>query len=203
MNIFVTSDLHLGHNKEFVYKARGFKNIEEHDQALIGNWNATVRPEDTVYIGGDILLKHNLEDNEFVYGLALLRQLNGKLNILRGNHDSLDKIKRYKSCPNVVSAGDAALYLDYPETGSYHFYLSHYPCLISPTKLKPVKTALINLFGHTHQKEKFYTDPDMCEGRYKNGHPYMFHVGLDSNNLRPVLLDDIIEAVKRKRSEYP
>lgn len=203
MKKFVTSDLHLGHNKEFLYKARGFVSIEEHDLALVKIWNETVSPDDTVYILGDIMLKHNLEDNEFEYGLSLLRQLNGKLIIIRGNHDSLDKLERYKTCPNVVSAGDAAAYLNYPEAGSYHFYLSHYPCLISQTKLKPVKTALINLFGHTHQTEKFFTAPGMCEGRFKNGHPYMYHVGMDSHNMRPVLLDDIIEEIKRKRSEYP
>lgn len=35
--IWVTSDLHIGHNKEFVYKERGFQSIEEHDSALLSN----------------------------------------------------------------------------------------------------------------------------------------------------------------------
>ena len=41
---------------------------------------------------------------------------------------------------------------------------------------------LINLFGHTHQQKQFYEDM-----------PYMFHVGMDSNNCTPVLLDDAIQ----------
>jgi hypothetical protein len=31
--------------------------------------------------------------------------------------------------------------------------------------------------------------------------PYLFHVGLDSNDCRPVLLDDAIEMMKEKTQE--
>ena len=48
--IWVTSDLHIGHNKEFVYKERGFQSIEEHDSALLSNWNELVSPDDVVYV---------------------------------------------------------------------------------------------------------------------------------------------------------
>lgn len=116
-----------------------------------------------------VMLKHNLQDTDFSYGLSILEQLNGKLIIIRGNHDSIGKIEKYKTCQNVVQAGDAALYLDYPETGRYHFYLTHYPTLVSHKNLKPVKSALINIYGHTHQKERFY-----------EGHPYMYCACLDN-----------------------
>jgi hypothetical protein len=46
---------------------------------------------------------------------------------------------------------------------------------------------LINLYGHTHQQNKFYMSM-----------PYMFHVGMDSNNCTPVLLDDAIEMMKKE-----
>ena len=133
--IWVTSDLHIGHNREFIYKTRGFNNIEEHDKKLVINWNELVDPADVVYILGDVMLKHNLQDTDFSYGLSILEQLNGKLIIIRGNHDSIGKIEKYKTCQNVVQAGDAALYLDYPETGRYHFYLTHYPTPVSYTHL--------------------------------------------------------------------
>ena len=48
-----------------------------------------------------------------------------------------------------------------------------------------LRMHLINLFGHTHQQNKFYMSM-----------PYMFHVGMDSNNCTPVLLDDAIEMMK-------
>ena len=38
-NIWFTSDLHFCHDKEFLYKPRGFNSIEEHDTAIIQNWN--------------------------------------------------------------------------------------------------------------------------------------------------------------------
>ena len=37
--IFVTSDLHFGHDRGFLYEPRGFSNIEDHDEAVIANWN--------------------------------------------------------------------------------------------------------------------------------------------------------------------
>lgn len=46
--IFVTSDLHIGHNKEFLYKPRGFSSIEEHDKALIENWNNLIKDYPTI-----------------------------------------------------------------------------------------------------------------------------------------------------------
>lgn len=190
-NIWVTSDLHIGHDKSFLYEPRGFESIEEHDRTLLENWNELVNANDTVYVLGDVMLRHNLDDTDFSYGLSVLQKLNGRLVIIRGNHDSVNKIEKYKGCGNVVSAGDAALYLNYPEKGSYHFYLSHYPTLVFRKKLKPLKTAIINLYGHIHQKEKFY-----------QGYPYMYCVCLDAHDMRPVLLDSIIEEIKVKRSAY-
>jgi calcineurin-like phosphoesterase family protein len=46
---------------------------------------------------------------------------------------------------------------------------------------------LINIYGHTHQSKPFYNDI-----------PFMFHVGLDSNGNKPVLLDDAIEIMKQE-----
>ena len=48
-----------------------------------------------------------------------------------------------------------------------------------------LRMHLINLFGHTHQNKQFYQDI-----------PFMFHVGMDSNDCRPVLLDDAIQMMK-------
>lgn len=189
--VWITSDLHIGHNRDFVYEDRGFGSIEEHDEALLANWNELVDEDDTVYILGDVMLKKDLQDINFSYGISVLKKLKGKLIIFRGNHDSDEKIERYMECSNVISAGHAAMYLDYPETGSYHFYLSHYPTLISHEKLKQMKAALINLYGHTHQKERFYND-----------HPYMYCVCLDAHDMRPVLLEDIIEEVRKKKWDY-
>lgn len=189
--IWITSDLHIGHNKEFVFQNRGFDSIEEHDRTLVENWNSLVEEEDTVYILGDIMLMHDSQDTDFLYGMEIFRKLNGKLILIRGNHDSEMRIEKYRECPQVISAGDAALYLDYPNKGGYHFYLSHYPTLVSHTKLRPMKAAVINIYGHTHQTEHFYEE-----------HPYMYCACLDAHEMKPVLLEDIIEEIRLKKSAY-
>ena len=38
--IYFSSDLHFSHNKDFIYKARGFTSIEEHDEEIIKRFNS-------------------------------------------------------------------------------------------------------------------------------------------------------------------
>ena len=73
--IFVTSDTHFGHDRKFLYSPRGFKSIQEHDEAIIQNWNSVVEPDDTVYHLGDVMLG----DNE--HGMECLKRLNGNIII--------------------------------------------------------------------------------------------------------------------------
>ena len=39
MSIYVTSDLHWGHNKEFIWKARGYSSVEDMNEAQIIKFN--------------------------------------------------------------------------------------------------------------------------------------------------------------------
>ena len=57
--IWFTSDFHFGHEKEFLWKPRGFTTWEEHAQKVIENYNSVVRPNDEVYILGDCMLKND------------------------------------------------------------------------------------------------------------------------------------------------
>lgn len=54
--IYFTSDLHFGHNKEFLYKSRGYNSLNEMTEDIILKWNSTVQNEDDVYILGDLML---------------------------------------------------------------------------------------------------------------------------------------------------
>lgn len=176
MNIYVTSDTHFGHDREFLFKPRGFSSIEEHDTEVIKRWNARVGPEDIVYHLGDVMLGNN------EYGMNCLKQLNGHIKIIPGNHDTSTRLKLYATLENVevLSLAEALKY------NKYNFYLSHHPTMTSNLEKSPhLRMHLINLFGHTHQTKMFYEDM-----------PYMFHIGMDSNNCTPVLLDDAIEFMK-------
>ena len=48
--VFLTSDLHFGHDREFIWKARGFNSIEEMNETYVSRWNDTVCDEDDIYV---------------------------------------------------------------------------------------------------------------------------------------------------------
>ena len=174
--IFITSDTHFGHDREFLFGPRGFTSIEEHDQEVIRRWNSVVGPDDVVYHLGDVMLNDN------AHGMECLRQLNGQIKIVPGNHDTDSRLKLYAQLENV-EVMPMAIPLKYKK---YNFYLSHHPTLTSNLEKAPyLRMHLINLYGHTHQQGKFFQDM-----------PFMFHVGMDSNNCTPVLLDDAIQMMK-------
>jgi calcineurin-like phosphoesterase family protein len=58
MTIYFTSDLHLGHKNIIRLSNRPFETIEEMDAELIAQYNATVKPGDTVYDLGDFSFKN-------------------------------------------------------------------------------------------------------------------------------------------------
>ena len=179
--IWFTSDTHFGHQKEFLWAPRGFNSIEEHDEAIIHNWNEIVSPEDEVYHLGDVMLN----DNE--HGLECIKRLNGKIHILIGNHDTDTRIELYKTCPNIVSIDDAKEV----KIGKYYFWLCHYPTITANyDDDKPWAKHLINIYGHTHQQSKFYND-----------NPYMYCVCLDAHDNYPVSLEQILKDIKNKKIE--
>ena len=180
MSIYFTSDLHIGHNKDFLWKARGFSSIEQHDTAILNNWNRVVEDEDTVYILGDLFLGGNKTEFNRIFS-----QLKGHKILIRGNHDTTNKIKMYVEEYNIEDKGYADIFI----YKKHRFYLSHYPTFTAnydDNKRQP----LINLFGHTHQKINFF---DV-------NNPYMYHVGVDSHLFTPVSIDEIIEDINNKRS---
>ena len=46
-NIWFTSDLHLCHDREFVWETRGFNSVDEMNQAIVDRFNSVIQPEDT------------------------------------------------------------------------------------------------------------------------------------------------------------
>jgi len=174
--IWFTSDLHLGHDREFIYKPRGFNSVYEMNEAIINNFNSTVAMNDDVYILGDLTLGPTVE------GIKLIKNLKGNIHIVRGNHDTNNRILEYNKCYNVVEITEG----QYFHCARHNFYLNHYPTFTSNLeKSDNLKEHLINLYGHTHQKDNFY-----------NGIPFMYHVGVDSHNCFPVHVDTIITDIK-------
>jgi calcineurin-like phosphoesterase family protein len=178
--IWLSSDFHFCHDREFIYKPRGFGSVKEMNAAIIENWNKKVNNEDIAFILGDIMLNDNAK------GVQLLKSLRGHLIIITGNHDTAARIDLYKQCWNVEGVVDA-LAVDYKK---HHFFLSHYPSFTGNLEKEALSQMVINLYGHTHQKSNFYNDI-----------PFMYHIGVDSHNCAPVLLDNIINECYAKVEE--
>ena len=173
--IYLTSDLHLGHDREFIWKARGFTSVDEMNETIVQKWNETVSTEDDVYILGDVILGD--PDN-----IEYVKRLNGKLHIVLGNHDTSNREKMYRGLPNVVEVAEVGIRLKYKK---HHFVLTHYHMMTGnlDDKDKGLKARIINLCGHSHTIDKYQ---DMDKG-------IIYHCEGDAHDCYPILIDDIIQ----------
>ena len=90
-NPWFTADTHFGHEKIIGYCDRPFKNVEEMDSTMILNWNEVVDEHDEVYHLGDFAFTNDPEKVNWY-----LSQLNGKVRLVKGNHDNLRVLKKTK-----------------------------------------------------------------------------------------------------------
>jgi calcineurin-like phosphoesterase family protein len=180
--IYFTADWHFNHNRHFIYESRGFDSVEQMNEAIIERHNRVVNQLDTVYVLGDLCLggADSLDRNK-----QLIEQMNGRLTIILGNHDTPARIEMYNQCKNV----EKITYADVLKYKKYHFYLSHYPTITTNFDYyKPLCARILNLYGHTHQDTNFYDDL-----------PFMYHVGIDSHNCEPVNINTIIADMEQCR----
>lgn len=179
--IWFTSDTHFGHDREFIWGPRGFKNVWDMNKAIVSNWNSVVGPEDDVYHLGDVMLGQN------EVGLSYLKQLKGYIHIIRGNHDTDARWDSYIDCYNVVEICNAKYLKIYKQ----NFFLCHYPTMTSNLeKTAALKEHLLCLYGHTHQQNNFY-----------NGLPFCYHVGVDSHNCTPVSLEQVLADIQTEANK--
>jgi calcineurin-like phosphoesterase family protein len=176
--IWLISDLHFNHDKDFIWKARGFNSIQEMNEEIIKNFNSVVAPEDTVYILGD-----NMMGTDTDAGLAYLKRLNGIKYAAIGNHDTDARIEAYKKADIFA---DIQFGYRIKVKGKV-YVLTHYPTVTANGE----DLKVVNLYGHTHQ----------AESNFFEERPYMYHVGLDSHNCFPVDMETIITDIKNFKEE--
>lgn len=183
-NIWFTSDLHLMHDKAFLWEPRGFSNQKEMCEAIVENWNSVVKPEDIVYDMGDMAL------SDVQSAVKYLKKLNGKHFWIRGNHDTDNKIQYI-----MDYCWDQIYYIGWADVlkeGKYRFYMSHYPTLTTNYDDKKFSQHVINLHGHTHQTTNWLHAEN----------PFMYHVGLDSHNNTPVNLDEVLTDIHNRYNQF-
>lgn len=128
-NIYLISDLHLGHKNiiKFAGEYRKGSTIEEHDQWIIDTWNTTVKKSSLVWVLGDVAFTPE--------GFEKCRFLRGTKHLIMGNHDQWN-ISAYLQYFHVIR----------PSPWAYKgYWLSHAP--IHPDELRGRK----NIHGHVHQ----------------------------------------------------
>lgn len=136
MATYFISDLHFGHKNCLSYDNREFPSIEEHDEALIKNWNEAVGIDDEVWILGDVSWHNATKTNE------ILSRLNGIKHLCIGNHDK--KLLRNEQFRKFFIE-----IVDYKElylSKDKGIVLCHYPI---PT-YNHHYTGWVHLYGHVH-----------------------------------------------------
>ncbi|RFB85525.1 hydrolase [Rhizobium leguminosarum bv. trifolii] len=130
--IYFTSDTHFGDPRVLRIDKRPFPNMDEHDAALIENWNDTVGPEDEVWHLGDFISARAGDCVE------LLSRLNGRKHLIVGNNDP----------PSTKNAAGWESVQHYAELRHerYHLILCHYAF----RTWNQMGKKSINLHGHSH-----------------------------------------------------
>jgi calcineurin-like phosphoesterase family protein len=129
--IFLIGDTHFGHSKviEFEAELRPFKTIQEHDEALVTNWNSVVNPKDTVWHLGDVGFGVGFFD--------ILPRLHGVKKLVMGNHDRYPTAKYLEHFNSVYGAAKL-----------HDYILTHIP--IHPDQFYRFKG---NIHGHLHSSK--------------------------------------------------
>ena len=137
MKIWFTSDTHFRHKNimKFCPKTRLGADSDEMTEILISNWNRDVKPDDTVYLLGDVFFCNATETRK------ILDRLSGQIHLIHGNHDqvirnNLDIRDRFASVQE---------YLEIKIDGK-KVVLFHYPML----EWNGMHHGSYALFGHVH-----------------------------------------------------
>lgn len=178
--IYFTSDPHLFHSREFLWRPRGFNSEQEHREHFLAEWDRLITDEDDIYVVGDFFLGSDLDKVR-----EIASQLKGRIHLIIGNHDTDKKIELYKELPNFVEI----VYATKIKYRKREFYISHYKTDTSNLEADPCN-CVINIHGHIHTKEVHYNDI-----------PYQINVSLDAQQNRIVSIDEVIEMFNNKVKE--
>lgn len=161
-NVYVWSDLHLGHNKEFILGPRLFTSVEEHDTTLLHRWCATVSHDSTIFILGDIMFGHNAEERLYRFLKTVPFKV---LYLMPGNHAAGFKqlIERADE-NNTLFIDDKTVQFipNYIEAyiNKKFYVMSHYPILSANRQGKHDFGGMIH--GHCHGN---LNAPDLYKGK--------------------------------------
>ena len=173
-SVFLVADPHFGHKgvckflgPDGAAKLRPWDSPEEMDEALVANWNDTVRPKDKVYVLGDVVINRK--------ALATVGRLNGDKVLIKGNHD-------------IFRLEDYTPY--FRDVRGYHvmngLLLSHIP--VHEDSLARFGT---NVHGHLHANQVMKTDANGV----RSIDPRYVCVSVEQIDFRPVLFENLLKRI--------
>ena len=179
-NIFFSADPHYFHANVINLCNRPFANITEMHEALISKWNAKVKPDDDVYLLGDVSFKC---PNPPML-VSTLNKLNGNIFLIKGNHEK-DVMKNAEVRARFTWIKDY-YELDVPDKdvkgGFQKICLFHF----SQRSWNGSFRGGWHLFGHSHGN--------------LDSEPWglSFDVGVDSHNYEPISYDEVKALMKTR-----
>ncbi|PHM33121.1 metallophosphoesterase [Xenorhabdus innexi] len=173
--IYFTSDTHFCHSSIINLCGRPFESVHHMNNTIIHNWNACVTERDEIYILGDFLYRGTGTDAN-----QILRRLNGKKFLIRGNHDKFLSDPEFDS--SMFEWVKDYYEMDYQKQKIVMF---HYPIL----EWQGYFRNAIHLYGHVHNAGK---DPDQYKRLSVLG-PRAINVGVDVNNFFPVSINQVLK----------
>jgi len=176
--IYFISDNHWGHKAIIHMQNRPFKHIMDMNNSMIDSWNSVVQPDDEVYYLGD--LSYKLNGNLLS---IILKKLNGKIYLIKGNHDK-DRVIN-KSISRFEWIKDYHTFKHTQDGKEYKFVLFHYPIY----SWEGIWRGSIHVCGHTHDNSKDY---------FENHPGRIFNVSCEMINYKPISIVDIINIMKEK-----
>lgn len=206
MTKFFTADQHFGHANIIRFEqanrrnqtGRLFRSVEEMDEYIIQQWNATVTPADTVYCLGDFSFKQSTME-------AIAPRLNGEKILIVGNHDPFYKrinmpltTKMHREAhEDAARAGFAAIHLqlDIEIAGIGRVRMSHFPYwprrpdmeeeynLRNPEGRPAYGNEKMLMHGHIHSQ---------WTTKNAEGFPPQMNVGVDVWKMRPASEAEVV-----------
>ncbi len=177
MAIYISSDLHFDHKRihEYVPKRLG-SSVEEMNEMLIKNFNSVVKPEDKLYLLGDIVFARKKSLAESMH--RTVARLNGEKFLVMGNHD-----EEFVDMPDYTKHFSWIKDRHLLRLDNKQFIMDHYPHY---TWRKAHRGAIM-LHGHSHG------------GIDKaNRETTRLDVGVDAefSNYFPLSIDQILDVMK-------
>jgi len=192
VNRFVISDTHFGHTNSWEkFKLadgsalRPFSSTEEMDETMIERWNAKVKPHDTVYHLGDVVINKK--------SLHLIKRLNGRKILIRGNHD-IFKDEDYREVGFEQIHG-VRVFVD-------KFIMSHIP--LHPDCVS--ERFRVNVHGHLHANQVQRTVGKWVFDGYERQEdqeidPRYLCVCVEQTDFTPLHFDEVEERIQARWAE--